>query len=98
MSLSDVLAEHARISILKFLAEAPTRSANDSIVADALETFGLSVPRAQVRDELQWLAREGLVTTRTVANYIVATLTEAGEDVARGRKFVRGVKRPSARP
>lgn len=98
MSLGDVVAEHARIAILRFLDGAPTRSANDSIVADALETFAVAISRAQVREELEWLAREGLVTTRTVANYVVATLTEAGEDVARGRRLVRGVKRPSARP
>jgi len=98
VSFPDFVTEDRRLAILRLLSEQQGYSLNDSVLHDALEQLGHSVPRAIVRDDMNWLAERDLVSIETVAGRVaVATLTERGADVAAGRTRVEGVKRPSPR-
>lgn len=95
MAFKDIQNAHSRLSILKAL-EALNYSSNDSIIKDACEQYGNTMSSDQVRTNLGWLEEQSLVTIERKAGYMIATLTGRGQDVANGRAFVDGVKRPSA--
>lgn len=95
MSYLDHLLEHARLAVLKLLAEAPSYRANDSVLAQAIDQLGLPVTRDQLRGQLAWLEEQALATLeRPTPTLIVATATQRGLDVATGRAIVPGVVRP----
>ena len=62
----------------------------------ALDSFGHTLSRDQVKTEMQWLAEQGALTLNDVGPVLVATLTERGQDIAAGRARVPGIKRPGA--
>lgn len=96
-TLAAGMAGHARLALLRLLNEQPGYVANDSVLTDALELVGLPTTRAQVVAHLEWMAEVGLVSLlRPSPTLVVATATERGCDVARGRAMVSGVARPSA--
>ena len=95
MALNHIQNEHFRISILRAL-EALNYTSNDSIIKDSCAQFGNKMSSDQVKTQLGWLAEQGLVTVNKVGSTMVAELTSRGQDVAQGRSFVDGVKRPSA--
>ncbi len=87
--------EDRRLVILRTLEEDPGYSMNESVIQSVLASFGHNVSRDRVRQDLAWLAEQGLVRLETVVSVQVATLTGRGADVATGRARVPGVKRPS---
>lgn len=94
-SYIEHLMEHARLSILRHLAAAPSYSANDSLLFDLLIQLGVSVTRDQVRSCIVWLAEQGMIENKEIATVMVPTITQRGIDVAAGRAIVPGVRRPS---
>jgi hypothetical protein len=95
MPLQEIQNEHARLSILRAL-DALNYSSNDSMIKDSCHDFGNTMSSDQVRTQLGWLAEQSLVTIKRKGNYMIATLTSRGQDVAQGTSFVDGVKRPRA--
>jgi repressor of nif and glnA expression len=90
------LAEDRRLVILRLLDYQQT--ANDSVLQLVLERLGHNVSRDVVRTDLAWLHEQGLIRAEVVMDRVhVATITERGGDVARGRAVVPGVKRPTPR-
>lgn len=96
MSFRDFLIQDVRLVVLRVLDEMPGYRSNSSVLASALERFGHSVTRDQVKTELVWLSEQGLVTLDDVEAVAVATLTTRGQDVVKGRVVQPGVKRPGA--
>ncbi len=94
MSFAAILAADRRLVLLRLLAEAPGYSANAYLLQNALGAFGHHVAADALRAELVWLATQGLVDIDTLAETVIATLTEQGLDVAAGRTAHEGVKRP----
>ncbi|MES2755596.1 MAG: ArsR family transcriptional regulator [Pseudomonadota bacterium] len=95
-SFFDFTMGHARLAILRALVEAPTHSANDSVLAMLMETLGFPVTRDQLRTQLGWLEEQGLIeVARPTGSLVVARLRERGGDVAVGRSRVDGVQRPA---
>lgn len=95
-SFYDFTMGHARLAILRSLAEAPSHTANDSVLSMVMEQLGLPVTRDQLRTQLGWLEEQGLVRlSRPTDALIVAGLRERGADVATGRAHVEGIQRPS---
>ncbi|MCG8635434.1 MAG: ArsR family transcriptional regulator [Desulfobacterales bacterium] len=92
----DVVRKHLRITILRILLESPGYTANNSMITDLTQNYGQRPSRDNVRIELSWLKAQGLVNTDGESKLIIASLTERGADVARGREVIPGVKRPSA--
>jgi hypothetical protein len=95
MALQDIQDQHARRSILLAL-EALNYTSNDSIIKDSCDAFGNAMSSDQIRTQLGWLEEQRLVTIERKTSYMIATLTSRGQDVANGRSFVDGVKRPRA--
>ncbi|MDB5432410.1 MAG: hypothetical protein JWP35_3526 [Caulobacter sp.] len=95
MSYRDHFVQHLRLTVLRLLEVAPSCRANDSLLRDAAEGYGLSATRDQVRTEITWLNEQGLVTTEELGSLLLATLTSRGDDVAKGRATAPGVQRPS---
>jgi hypothetical protein len=95
MALQNIQNQHARLSILLAL-QALNYTSNDSIIKDSCDAFANPMSSDQIRTQLGWLAEQGLVTLERKTSYMIATLTSRGQDVANGRSFVDGVKRPSA--
>jgi DeoR/GlpR family transcriptional regulator of sugar metabolism len=95
--LFDTLrTEDRRLAIVRLLEEQP--SANDGVLQSLLEMLGHAVSRDVVRSDLAWLDEQGLVSVEVVMGRVhVATITDRGVDVAKGRSVVPGVKRPSPR-
>ena len=87
--------EDRRLVILRFLSEEPDYRLNVSLLQDALEVMGHVVGRDVIVADGSWLEETGLITTESVGTVRLFKLTERGADVARGRSFVPGVKRPA---
>ncbi|PAL25490.1 hypothetical protein [Sphingopyxis sp. GW247-27LB] len=96
MSYADFHFQHVRLTILRILAEAPGYSANDSVLTDAVNAMGLVCTRDQLRTNLAWLEEQRLLTQlHPTPTLTVATISERGVDVAKGRSVIAGVQRPS---
>lgn len=93
---AEFLRHDMRLVILRLLGEMPAYRANSSMLNAALDNFGHSVSRDQVKTELHWLAEQGAVSLEDIGPVLVASLTERGQDIAAGRARVPGIKRPGA--
>jgi Fe2+ or Zn2+ uptake regulation protein len=91
----EIFIADQRLCILRILSVAPGYSANDSILDDILATWSHHISRDQVRTHVRWLEEQGLVTVEVLGRTLNAKLTQRGMDVAQGKAFVDGVKRPS---
>lgn len=93
---AEFLRQDYRLVILRLLVEMTGYRANSSVLTMALDSYGHTLSRDQVKTELHWLAEQGALTVADVGPVIVATLTERGQDIAAGRARVPGIKRPGA--
>ncbi len=93
---AEFLRQDMRLVILRLLSEMPGYRANSSMLNAALDHYGHTASRDQVKSELAWLAEQGLVKLEDIGAVLVATLTERGQDVAAGRARVPGINRPGA--
>ncbi|RMT61670.1 hypothetical protein ALP43_03224 [Pseudomonas azotoformans] len=93
---AEYLRQDIRLVILRLLAEMTAYRANSSVLTMALDNYGHTLSRDQVKTELHWLQEQGALTLDDVGPVLVATLTERGQDVAAGRARVPGIKRPGA--
>jgi repressor of nif and glnA expression len=96
MNYAEHVTEHLRITILRLLDESPSMKSNESVIVDAVNEYGFAPSRDKVRTELHWLKEQGLVDLKG-ESCLVAGLTARGEDVAKCRVVIPGVKRPSLR-
>lgn len=94
MSYADELREHARISILRMLEDAPKYTSNVSMMTDLLRRYGIHYSRDQVAGEVTWLKEQGLVTSEGMGGFIVVTATMRGVEAAQGIVVIPGVQRP----
>lgn len=95
MNFQQTVTEDRRLSILLVLADSAGYSANQYLLQTAIGSiYGHSVSVDQTRTDLAWLQEQGLVTTTSTGDVMVATLTHRGVDAQAGRATVPGVKRP----
>ena len=92
---ADTLRRHRRLAILRALNSAPEYSANESMLMDVMTALRITSTRDQVRTDLGWLADQGFITTTTIFDLMTATVTEAGADIATGRRIHPDVEKPS---
>ena len=93
---ADYLRHDIRLVVLRLLVVMTAYRANSSVLTMALDNYGHTLSRDQVKTELHWLAEQGALTLSDVGPVLVATLTERGQDIAAGRARVPGIKRPGA--
>lgn len=91
------LSETRRLFILRLLAELNEYRANSGSLFLGLQSSGYSLTRLEVKQELNWLAEQLLVTLELVDSVFIAELTERGQDVARGAIQWPGVARPNTK-
>ncbi len=95
--MSDYLqhiAEHRRLAILQTLSGAPGYSANEQLLRELVDSYGLRATLDQVRGDLTWLSEQGAVKLTELGGLMIAELTERGADLAAGRASQPGVRRP----
>ena len=90
------LAEDRRLVILRVLLESAAYTANEYLLHSMVERLGHVVSSDRIVTDLAWLSEQGLISVDEVAGVRIARLLARGEDVARGRAEVPGVKRPRA--
>ncbi|HWK45533.1 MAG TPA: hypothetical protein VNT30_12485 [Stellaceae bacterium] len=91
--LEDILVAHRALAVLTLLRSC-LGVANDMVIRSYLAKVGLEGSYEDRRQCLEHLGRHGLVETRPFSHLIVVTLTERGEDAARGALAIGGVERP----
>ncbi len=95
MSYTDLKNQEIRLTILQLLAQDAGYDLNETILGKLVNEFGYQLSKDALRTHLAWLAEQGLVIIKTVAEYLqVARLTARGNDTAQGRAVVPGVARP----
>ncbi|MBS9777618.1 MAG: hypothetical protein KGV50_02535 [Gammaproteobacteria bacterium] len=97
---NNIIHQDQRLVILRSLVDC-NNDANESILQDCLAVYGHRISRDLVRNHLDWLEEQSLVTLNKLdrgngSQYYVATITLRGEDVAQGVCTVSGVKKPRA--
>lgn len=95
MSLSRILTEDRRLTILRTLAEDHDLTVNEFVLRRALSALGHDVYAETLRMDLRWLEEQRLVTVERMQDGAVwvATAAEDGVRVARGKPHP-GVARP----
>jgi hypothetical protein len=95
-TFAEFIRHDIRLVILRLLVDMTAYRANSSVLTMALDSYGHTLSRDQVKTELHWLAEQGALTLEDVGPVLVATLSERGQDIAAGRARVPGIKRPGA--
>lgn len=88
---------HVRLTLLQLLDGQSDGSANDAILYEALNAMDMDCSRDGVRAHIFWLQGQGALHTldlRMKNGLVVATLTEKGTDIVKGRSAIAGVQRP----
>lgn len=87
-----------RLWLLRVLEVMPRYSGNDEFMRTALAYIGLPIARAELLEQLKFLAERKLVTLdhRAEFNIWVVALTGSGQDVALGLAEAEGIAQPQA--
>jgi len=94
--MGDVIREHARLIILRDLAEQPDGRWNSEALREDLDgRWAINRTREWVHEELRYLESLGAVKLDAVASVLIATLTQKGLDHVERRLVIEGVKKPS---
>lgn len=102
MDAERFMTEGLRLTILRLVAGAAGRTANEHVLHMAAEGFGFRVSRDRVRTELAWLQDQGLLGVTELQRagdrpLMVATASARTLDVVEDRAVAPGVARPSPR-
>lgn len=89
------VSAHRNLLILRTLHDVAGHVANDRLLRDIAEKFGLSTTMDGMDHALETLHRESLVSREEVGDLTVVRLTGRGEDVALGRSANEQVAAPS---
>ena len=93
-ALANSMTEDRRLQILDMLGRAAGYELNHEILTAALPSVGHRPSTDQLLGDLGWLEEQGLLTTRRMDRYTIATATQRGIDVGQGRSRTPGVRRP----
>ncbi|ANT39897.1 hypothetical protein RGUI_0826 [Rhodovulum sp. P5] len=95
---SDTVRRHRRLAILRHLEACSGYASNASILGDVLAGLGLRSTRSQVITELTWLAENGFLTLDGHHDdFVIATATQDGVEIARGVTHHPEIQRPRPR-
>lgn len=93
---ADHMTADRRLVLLRVLLDSSAYTANEYILQQMAEQLGHVASADLIRTDLAWLREQGLISLDQVADVHIGRLSARGEDVARGRIEVPGVKRPRA--
>ena len=95
MSYANTVRKHRRLAILRHLEACSDYTSNASILTDVLDGVGVGSTRDQVITELTWLNDNGFVTTSAKGDFVIATITQSGVEIALARGTHPDIQRPS---
>ena len=90
----QLFSRHRGLAILRLLHRSPEYRTNELLLIDWLTAVALACSHGDLRELASRLERQGLLRTENLNGLLIATLTEAGEDVALGRATCDDVLRP----
>lgn len=92
----EYVAQDRRLMALRILRGIPERRANHFVLRSVLASTGYEELAPTVHNDLLWLAKQGLVLTEELdGGILLGTLTDLGDQVARGLVRVAGVAIPA---
>jgi len=91
------LRRHRRLAILRHLAACAEYTSNASILVDVLRGVGVTSTRSQVITELAWLAENGFAMLDDRGDFVIATATDRGAEIAQGLATHPDIQRPRPR-
>ncbi len=95
--MHNLINQDTRRSILTLLALDSDYQLNQELIGMALEANGKTVTADTLSNQLSWLAEQDFITLETLSALKIATLTDRGLEIAKGKSRVAGVRdlRPS---
>lgn len=90
----QMLGQHRGLAILRLLHRSSEYRTNELLLIDWLAALALAYSQGDVREIVSRLESQGLLRSDSLGELLIATLTEAGEDVALGRTTCDDVLRP----
>ena len=85
LAYREFAEKHRRLVVLRVTNEG-NGTANDRLLADALEHWGLTGTLDQVRTTVQWLADQGFVAVSNLPGDVLrVTITRSGREIVTGR-------------
>lgn len=96
MKFGDFLAEDRRLCILTFLKDAGG-TLNDRVLHNAIESVSghRNLSRDVIRSDLRMMKDAGLIVDEWLGDYLVASITKRGVEVAEGRVEAEGIAQPA---
>lgn len=91
---AETLKQHARLTILRLLDEAPKYTSNVSMLTQLMHPYGITYTRDQVTGEVYWLKEQGFVEIEDHNGFLIVTATTRGIEIAHGIATHPGVQRP----
>lgn len=95
MKYAERVSQEQRLVMLQALATDGDYRINDLMLYTWLEQVALEISMDKLRTQMRWLEEQELVTIEQMGSMLIATLTERGLDIAKGRARVDGVARPA---
>lgn len=92
--LEQQKSEHRALAVLRMLGREASYMSNEEILDFYFAQIELTCPRAQLRDCLEMLERNGLIEISKIETLMVVRLLVKGEEAARGLIYVCGVLKP----
>jgi hypothetical protein len=95
MSMTDIVREHARLIILRDLAEQVDLQWHSMFLWEDLRLrWNIKKPIEWIHGELRWLEMMGAVTLVPAGEGLIAKITRKGRDHLDHLALIEGVKRP----
>ncbi len=93
----ESLRRHRRLAILRHLEACSEYTSNASILTDVLRGVGVTSTRSQVITELVWLRENGFITSVDQGDFVIASATGSGIEIAQGVAVHPEIQRPRPR-
>jgi hypothetical protein len=94
-AIAEAVQAHKAMAILRLLDGDVLRgSANDHIMAVALDLLGLRTSRAEMRQLIELLEKEGAIRSSSADELLVFQLKHHGRELAQGLAFTDRIERP----
>ena len=95
MPYDELVAQDARLIILKELVEQVDGRSNEVVLTRVLDTFAIRRTREWVRTQLTTMDELGVIRVSTAGTVLVAELRKLGRAHVERRTVIDGIARPS---
>lgn len=95
--MQQIQQSYTRRAILSLLAYDTDYRLTADVIEAALDASAQAVTRDALENELRWLNEQGFIALEHLSGITIATLTDRGLEIARGKSRAHGIRdlRPS---